>query len=297
MAPSTRKVVATSSGASSFSAFVVVLLSVIVGLQIQNFLAKEGVSLTELAIRSLRAPSAAPASSPSSNATGTSTPKAKGVEDPIAAEAAVAPPIPRHFYHSDFESYFGLKYLPKVEVDPIIAKFVNAHDIRTDDLYTQDPLSSDRWAQNLGWFFENPIEDDRRFYVRFISKDKGYGMFSAIDIGPGVIVGVYTGVLTNNSISDYMWSYPSQIKDENGQVLNLGIDSRFKGNWERFVNHDDNPNTEVIYMPYNNLWHVVYITTAFIRRGEEVTVSYGSAYWETRQHIPKVEGVPEPTAA
>ena len=57
--------------------------------------------------------------------------------------------------------------------------------------------------------------------------------------------------------------------------MDISIDSRVYGNFLRFVNHDDDPNTKSIAVPYKNRWHRVYVAIKNIKVGEEVTVSYG----------------------
>ncbi|KAJ3115669.1 hypothetical protein HDU96_000217 [Phlyctochytrium bullatum] len=265
-------VIVEKSGLSVVQLLVLAVLSLLVGLQANTYIdtlaETKGISvLTHLT--TLLFPGLAPP------------------RPPTPVDAPVAPPaLPRAFNHSHFETHFGLKYLPKSILDPVIAKYVEAHDLRTDDMYIDDAENIERYLQSLSWYLENPITDDERFEVRFVSQEKGYGLFANMDVGTGNVVVYYTGFITNNSISDYSWTYPSNITDENGEQIQLGIDSRFMGNWGRFVNHDENPNCEVVYLPYNNMWHVVYMSSRLIPKGSEVTVSYGDAYWESRTHYP-----------
>jgi SET domain-containing protein len=78
-----------------------------------------------------------------------------------------------------------------------------------------------------------------------------------------------------------MWDYPS--RDFFGNRIDLGLDARLKGNYLRFVNHDgDNCNAKAEDIPFNNAWFVYYIAKRDILPGEEITVSYGSDYFATR---------------
>ncbi|KAI8812332.1 hypothetical protein BJ742DRAFT_793767 [Cladochytrium replicatum] len=188
--------------------------------------------------------------------------------------------LDRVFTHDDFETYFGLSVLHTVQVDQVIASYVAQHDTSTDD--KDDSADDQHLAQHLSHIFDRGLRNDKRFYIKYIGPEKGYGLFAAVDITPKSVVALYTGIITNNSISDYQWEYPSKVIGPDGEDLNLGIDSRYMGNWARFVNHSDDPNCDSIYVLYNGLWHVVYMSTRTIRKGEEVTVSYGNAYWESR---------------
>ncbi|KAJ3113445.1 hypothetical protein HDU96_003385 [Phlyctochytrium bullatum] len=266
---------------TTFQAIILVFLAIMTGVQIQSFMSRgDSLDITKFLVAQNIIGSNSDRSPLESNITATPPPVQ-------AAPASAATPFPsalnRRFSNSDLESFFTVKYIPRTEVDPAVAPFVEAHDVTTDELYTQDPEAAERWKQSLEWYLEQPVKDDKRFYVKFVSKEKGYGMFAAYDITKNSIISVYSGVLTNNSVSDYIWSYPSTIYDDKGENLNLGIDARFKGNWARFVNHEDSPNTEAVYVIYNNLWHVVYVATDFIARGQEVTVSYGPDYWASRE--------------
>ncbi|KAI8851726.1 hypothetical protein BC829DRAFT_386685 [Chytridium lagenaria] len=162
---------------------------------------------------------------------------------PTFALTAVEDPQ-RSFSQDDFETHFGIYPLQSQMVDPAIAAFLDAHDITNDEMYQKSVLSM---------FLEKGFKDDKRFKIKWISPEKGYGVFAAVNIGATNIVGEYVGVVTNNTISDYIWNYPSEIKDEEGRIFPLGIDSRFAGNFARLI-----------------------------RAGEEITVSYGDEYWTSR---------------
>ncbi|KAJ1560703.1 hypothetical protein HK405_006226, partial [Cladochytrium tenue] len=195
-----------------------------------------------------------------------------------AAIATEVPPVPSFFTHEDFGTYLGLDYLRVLVVDAVVAPYVFSYDMDRDAPYLADKAWHDRWAQQLGYLFENGSPDDSRLFVKYIGPEKGYGVFANVDISAGQPVIEYTGVLTNGSISDYMWTYPSDLVDDRGRSLRLGIDARFRGNMARFVNDVEDPNCDSIFVPYLGVWHVVYVSSRTIRAGEEVTVSYGDVY-------------------
>ncbi|KAI8814874.1 hypothetical protein BJ742DRAFT_864834 [Cladochytrium replicatum] len=188
--------------------------------------------------------------------------------------------VDRIFTHDDFESYFGLSVLHTVQVDPLIAAYVEQHDTSKDE--KEDSPDDQNLAQHWAHIFDRGLPHDKRFYIKYVGPEKGYGLFAAVNVTPKSVVALYSGLITNNSVSDYQWEYPSKVLGPDGEDLNLGIDSRYVGNWARFVNHSDDPNCDSVYVLYKSLWHVVYLSTRTIRKGEEVTVSYGNAYWESR---------------
>ncbi|ORZ39641.1 hypothetical protein BCR44DRAFT_1458403 [Catenaria anguillulae PL171] len=147
-------------------------------------------------------------------------------------------PDPRfRFTMDDFITHLAVDPIHFMEIDPVIAPILAQHDITQDEAY-----------KNEEWEMERR---QRR------------------------VLGVYAGVLTNNSFTtDYVWTYLSEtIKDPaTGAVLDLGIDAKHRGNWFRFAN--DGPahelNAEVYYVPYNNLWHVVYVASKAIQPDQEI---------------------------
>ncbi|KAJ3116716.1 hypothetical protein HDU96_008955 [Phlyctochytrium bullatum] len=267
-----------SASINAFQAIIVVLLAIMTGVQIQSFMSRGD----RLAVAKFLAAQNIIAERNERSPLATSIPVTPSPPQPTPPADA-----PKQFFtNADLEEYFAVKYIPRTEVDPVIARFVEAHKITNDELYTSDPETAERWRQNLEWYLAAPVKDDERFYIKWVSKEKGYGLYTAYDITKGSVVSICSGVLTNNTASDYVWSYPSEIYDDNGEQIDVGIDARFKGNWARFVNHDENPNSEVIYVMYNNLWHVVYIASEFIPRGQEVLISYGPQYWTARGDTP-----------
>jgi hypothetical protein len=53
----------------------------------------------------------------------------------------------------------------------------------------------------------------------------------------------------------------------------------------RFVNDLETHNLMNLYIPYNNRWNTIYITTEKILKGTELSINYGENYWKTRTRI------------
>ncbi|KAI9359927.1 hypothetical protein DFJ73DRAFT_757410 [Zopfochytrium polystomum] len=157
--------------------------------------------------------------------------------------------IDSSYFHDDFPTHFGLSVLHTTHIDPSVAEYLEAHDIKQDERYKENPEVADEWRRRIGW----------RFEVRWVSKEVGYGVFAKMHVAKGSIVGVFGSVITNSENSDYMWTYPSEILDADGNVISLGFDAQYRGNFLRFVNHADEANTEVVVRAVRRIWQIVYM--------------------------------------
>ena len=126
-------------------------------------------------------------------------------------------------------------------------------------------------------------------YLKFISPKVGYGIFAAEIIHKGDFIGIYSGELrpfiTKNgeeSGTEFAWEYLGTMFGDQ-RIL---VDGKYRGNDLRFINHSKNPNTKVAYLFVDGMWYVVYIAQEEIKKGQQLTVSYGESYWSTREIIP-----------
>lgn len=148
---------------------------------------------------------------------------------------------PRKFYHEDYEQYFNVFVTHKLITDESIKHLLDAHDIYQDEFYLKEKQYYDELVNFYGLYLEKGTKNDRRVYVAFVGPQKGYGAFAGVDIPKGAFIGEYTGILTNNTANtDYAWTvfkniklqyFSEEVKDENGQNLDLMIDGRVYGNF------------------------------------------------------------------
>ncbi|KAJ3177177.1 hypothetical protein HDU87_004669 [Geranomyces variabilis] len=204
-----------------------------------------------------------------------------------SAASAVVPPEwkTRKFWPADLEAHFGIHAVPTLLIPETLRPYVDSHDITTDYGYLKNQDLYDNYARVFGPFIDTlPTRaPDERLYVQWTGDVKKFGVFSTIYIPSGTFLAEYSGLLVNHSRStDYEWSYLSDIPDKDGHTMSLGIDAQVVGNIARFINHDDDPNADSVYVPWRNAWRVLYVSVRDIWPGEEVTVSYGANYWETR---------------
>lgn len=178
-----------------------------------------------------------------------------------------------------FFKKLGLEYLEKEELTPGLNL---PKDLKKDAFYLNDQKQNEA---NSKKYYKN-IEDRHRgpIQIKWISEFVGYGVFATDKIKKDDLVQVYTGVIDlKNNIpnKNYCWQYG--VKTVDGK--NVSCDAMHKGNEMRFVNHNDNPNTKVIYVLAGNMWHICYVATRDITKGEQITVSYGNAYWKMRKKL------------
>lgn len=120
----------------------------------------------------------------------------------------------------------------------------------------------------------------RLTYLKYISRDKGYGIFAWKPLRPYIYVGEYRGVVReagDRQLEQGAWSYLFGI-----EPVNQVIDPFRQGSACRLVNHSCDPNLVASLMCHDGLLKVVYMTRRAIKAHEELTINYS---WE--YHNPK----------
>lgn len=103
--------------------------------------------------------------------------------------------------------------------------------------------------------------------------DVGYGAFADAAIPSGALIGEYVGIMsTTSSPTQYSLSYPSCTGGHEINALSLG-------NMIRFLNHSADPNASFRVLIHEQIPHVVCIASRQIEAKEQITVSYGAAFW------------------
>lgn len=121
----------------------------------------------------------------------------------------------------------------------------------------------------------------KMFFVQFVSKAVGFGLFTHEKIAPGTLLGVYSGLYRPiawmyPTVNPYCLLVPKQalegIKDNkpNGNKRYV-IDALRYGNLFRFMNHSDEPNIGVRWVGI--IPHIYSITP--IAAESELLISYG----------------------
>ncbi len=121
-------------------------------------------------------------------------------------------------------------------------------------------------------------------YIAFINDQVGHGVFAQQNIKKGHMIGEYTGIVKHVNFSnkkedyDYAWGFPPPAK--------FVIDSTHAGNFTRFINHCNNHNVDMVYVPINNRWHLIYVANQDIKKDDQLLANYGKPYWRGRNTKP-----------
>ncbi len=117
-------------------------------------------------------------------------------------------------------------------------------------------------------------------YIQYVNKKCGYGVFAAQDIAAGELIGEYTGIVRPRNFSqkisdyDYAWGFPPPTR--------FVIDAKDAGNFTRFINHSDNNNVDMIYVPIDGFWHLAYVAKKDIPKDKQLLADYQAPYWKGR---------------
>lgn len=113
------------------------------------------------------------------------------------------------------------------------------------------------------------------------SEIAGRGVFASRDIHPGEVVEICPTIVTGDEdikgiLRDYHFSTGSNDPKR---------DSCFSLGYCALVNHSDNPSCTWAFDSKNKT--LVITADRFIKKGEEITHSYGAGYWEFRAGMKK----------
>lgn len=131
---------------------------------------------------------------------------------------------------------------------------------------------------------KNELDHPREhlFYIKWINRYLGYGVFAATDIPSLTFLGEYTGIVKRrnnrkNRFNDYVFSY-----DLCGKSTRWCIDAKERGNFTRFLNHSDHPNLTSRWIIREGITHIILYTNQRIKKGTQLTYCYGPWYWRSR---------------
>lgn len=134
--------------------------------------------------------------------------------------------------------------------------------------------------------------------VKFINKKMGYGVFATQAMPVNTVIGVYSGqIKTIEEVNqDYAFPFlginPSAMnsQDEDEQEKTFWVDASVYGNATRFINHAEDQNCSTFnILDASNIPQVVFVTRDPIKKGEQITINYGSVYgWDNESEDAEV---------
>ena len=172
--------------------------------------------------------------------------------------------------------------------------YLSDYKVMYKNLLNINPKESEYYMDNIQEFkylekkYGNRIRE-RSFADIYIAdaREKGLGLFSNSKIAKGGFIGVYLGVIdvitemveVDNSGfgTDYAWDYPDVLDG----MPSLEVNAKYYGNELRFANHSEEPNLIVEHTIVDGLWYIFFVADRDICKDEELTISYGSDYWES----------------
>jgi hypothetical protein len=173
----------------------------------------------------------------------------------------------------------GVEYLNEIIFDYLPALKINSH---MSERYLLDKKTNDDLTKLYG--ADIATQKLINLSIRWLGEEIGHGVFAEQDLAPGDFIGIYAGVVQEKLLvrdRDYAWSYPGQTLD-GGRIT---LDAAKKGNELRLINDGRDPNCIVKYIiGMDNLWHVCYIAAKNIKKGDQLLISYGDSYWNTRKY-------------
>ncbi len=172
----------------------------------------------------------------------------------------------------------GCKYFDALKIE--YPEFSKLH-AKKSAKYQDNKKVADQYTQQ----YASLLTQDKKapMYLAWISKDVGYGVFAAKPIKKDAWIGQYAGVVreidNGKDNLDYAWVY--SLNGIDGKQL--VIDAKRQGNELRFINHATDPNTVCIdVLGDDGIFHMGYIALKDIKKDEQLTVSYGNAYFTSR---------------
>jgi len=182
-----------------------------------------------------------------------------------------------------FEEKLNLYYIRKLEFqnNSIIAKVLkqSIKAIKKKELSIREKWLSSFFQKEVSSGFQTP------FSIRWIDEVLKYGVFAEKDIPIGGYIGEYTGLVRKrrgrrDRKNDYCFEYTIGDWVYNPFI----IDAKEAGNFTRFINHSDDPNSESLAVYVDGVMHIIFIALKPIKAGEQICYHYGDTFWKKRRH-------------
>ncbi len=154
--------------------------------------------------------------------------------------------------------------------------------IEYDQLSDAEKSVVDNYYRLLKQKYEAP------WYLKYISKKVGYGIYAAADIEKGQLIGEYAGIIYDEQTykrvprnANYCWNLPPPSRIKNAKYYY--VDSIHYCNFTRFINHSYRPNVVPVHIFTSEGPRMLYVAARDIEKDEQILVNYGQGYWRGRE--------------
>lgn len=142
----------------------------------------------------------------------------------------------------------------------------------------------------MGVYFDQEIQRGIHpgVVVRWVDREIGYGVFASERILPCSFTGEYTGIIqerkpTHANDSNYCFRYTAWPVGKRQYV----IDAENMGNFTRFLNHSDDPNTELVCAYWRGMPRLIFLSLKEIPENAQLTFDYGKTFWKQCSYLDK----------
>ena len=188
---------------------------------------------------------------------------------------------PSRYYMHHFQDHFRLTPINRIEISAEVAESYKNYQLISDPYYLENKAECDFLDQEFSPYLNGTGGGmhDERFFVKWSEENEHYSLYAKVDMATKVVLGSFAGVLRYRPQNiDDSWKYRGNVIGDDGNPLDLVIDSRFKGNWFHFLRTTEKKgNVEAVLVPYirQNMWHVVFQAKRSIVAGEELLIGDG----------------------
>lgn len=193
-------------------------------------------------------------------------------------------------FHSKTDKYYrgqieqdGFEYLDNCRFDEAVTpELIASMTVDPRNLSELEKSNLNTYYRLIKQKYESP------WYMKYISKKVGYGVFAAADIKKGQLIAEYVGIIYDKATylkrvpynANYCWSMipHSSLSTE----VQFYVDAIKSCNFTRFINHSYTPNVMPLPLYTPEGYRMLYVACEDIAKDEQLLVNYGQGYWANR---------------
>lgn len=199
----------------------------------------------------------------------------------VDSDASSLFPDKNEIYYRGQFAFMGLTYIDNSICDVSVPEQIrSARPIDQDKLTAEEKAVVEKYYRLTKQQYESP------WYMKFINKKVGYGIYAAADIEAGQLIAEYVGIIydANTYLSmprnpKYCWNLLPPLSESNGQKFY--VDALSSCNFTRIINHSYKPNVIPVPMHGPDGSRMLYVACEKILKDQQLLVNYGEGYWQT----------------